>query len=59
MPIDGGVIDRVSGTKIVCDGDTVTIVAGSSKTMTRHQAHTLFYAFMLRSGWDEDNKRTL
>lgn len=57
--LQNGVIDNVSGTKIVADGDTVTLVAGSSKTMTREQAHTLFYAFLLLTGWDEDNKRTL
>ena len=57
--VHGGVIDNVSGTKIVADGDKVTLVAGSSKTMTREQAHTLFYAFLLLTGWDEDNKRTL
>lgn len=57
--LQNGVIDNVSGTRIVADGDTVTLVAGSSKTMTREQAHTLFYAFLLLTGWDEDNKRTL
>ena len=57
--LQNGVIDNVSGTKIVADGDTVTLVAGKSKTMTREQAHTLFYAFLLLTGWDEDNKRTL
>lgn len=57
--VHGGVIDNVSGTKIVADGDTFTLAAGKSKTMTREQAHTLFYAFLLLTGWDEDNKRTL
>lgn len=57
--LQNGVIDNVSGTRIVADGDTVTLVAGKSKTMTREQAHTLFYAFLLLTGWDEDNKRTL
>lgn len=57
--LHNGVIDNVSGTKIIADGDKVTLVAGDSKTMTREQAHTLFYCFMLISGWDEDNKRTL
>ncbi len=55
----GQVIDNVSGTRIVCDGDTVTIVAGQSKTLTRRQAHTMFYAFMILTGWDEDEKRTI
>lgn len=57
--LPNGVIDNVSGTKIVADGDTVTLVAGSSKTMTRAQAHTLFYCFLLLTGWDENEKRTL
>lgn len=57
--IEGGVIDNVSGTKIVRNGESVTIVAGKSKTLTRHQAHTLFYAFLVLTGWDENEKRTL
>lgn len=57
--IHGGVIDNASGTKIVADGDTVTLVAGQSKTMTREQAHTLFYSFMILTGWDEEQKRTI
>lgn len=57
--INQGVIDNVSGTKIVCDGETVTIVAGQSKTLTRRQAHTMFYAFLILTGWDEEEKRTL
>lgn len=56
--IVSGVMDRISGTKIVFSGDEVTLVAGSHKKMTRIQAHTLFYSFMLISGWDEDHKRT-
>jgi hypothetical protein len=56
---NGGVTDNVSGTRIVCDGETVTIVAGKSKTLTRRQAHTMFYAFMILTGWDEEEKRTI
>jgi len=55
----GGVVDNVSGTQMVCDGETVTIVAGQSKTLTRRQAHTMFYAFMILTGWDEEEKRTI
>lgn len=54
-----GVYDRVSGTSITIDGQTVTLAAGKSKTMTRHQAHTLFYSFMLITGWSPEQERTL
>lgn len=54
-----GVYDRVSGTSITIDGQVVTLTAGKSKTMTRHQAHTLFYAFMLITGWSSEQERTL
>lgn len=56
--IANGVIDNISGTKIVADGDTVTLTAGTHKTLTRVQAHTLFYAFLLLTGWDDVEKKT-
>lgn len=54
-----GAVDHVSGTKITIDSsDVVTITAGESKTLTKNQAHTLLYCFMLVSGWDFENERT-
>jgi hypothetical protein len=54
-----GVMDDESGTKIVRDGDLVTLIAGDYKTINRKKSHTLFYCFMLISGWDSSEEKTI